>query len=457
MLDRPQVAEIPGTLPHDNAGLHCLTPCDPTALNRLVTALEDASPGAFLIGDGVARPAKVLENFLAGVDEHATVAYVSGPCTDATSWMRNVIRAIGFKAKDFCLTDLENIFGMFLSFQRSHDQRTVMIIEDAQDCSSWVFDKVFELVELELQERYGLFVILSWQTTLTDRLTVNSDRLTAPPAMRDIPVSPLKLVETREFVVQQVRSAGLDDVSQVFEYEAITTLHEISAGIPDTVFRLCGESLRMAARKSAYPVAASAVGEAASALGLVPDDLPLLEEEPECVDQVAGNSIKLSVRLRGEANRELTFIQDCLSIGRGAKNDVCIPSLLVSRHHAVMVKSSEGVRLMDLGSTNGCIVNGEKVNSRCLVSGDTIILGDCRIDFAITEHTLDEIIMADLASSGVPDEQDVANDAVVIGQWSNGLLKIRGSRNPAVPLDVREATTNRGQDDRDSRVQEETR
>ena len=122
-----------------------------------------------------------------------------------------------------------------------------------------------------------------------------------------------------------------------------------------------------------------------------------------------------------------------------------------------MVKSSVGVRLMDLGSTHGCIVNGEKVYSRCLVSGDTIILGDCRIDFAITEHTLDEIIMADLASSGVPDEQDVANDAVVIGQWSNGLLKIRGSRNPAVPLDVREATTNRGQDDRDSRVQEETR
>ena len=419
MVSRPQAVEIKGITPDHDSELHRLTPCDQVALSRLRSAFEDGSPGAFLIGEGVARTRQVIDSFLGALDEQTSVARVPSSCADATSWMRNVIRSIGFKAKDFCLTDLENIFGMFLSFQRSHDLRTVMCIENAQDCSSWVFEKMFDLTELELQERHGLFVIVSARSDLTHRLTAHSSRGKALQAMRDIPVSPLRLAETREFVVQRIKSEGYDDVSRIFEFDAITRLHEICAGTSDAVYGLCNESLNLAARKSSYPVTADTVDKAAIALGLEATDAPESPEEPEFEDEVAGCSIRLDVQFRGKPYGGQTLYQDCISIGRGPGNDVCIPSLLVSRHHALIVKSKEGVRLMDLGSTNGSVVNGERVVSHTLSSGDIIVFGDCRIDFATTDHTLDEIIMADLVDSDLPDDQEVANDSVMNQETTN--------------------------------------
>jgi pSer/pThr/pTyr-binding forkhead associated (FHA) protein len=38
-----------------------------------------------------------------------------------------------------------------------------------------------------------------------------------------------------------------------------------------------------------------------------------------------------------------------------------------------------GVGILDLVSKNGTFVNGEEVESRILVGGDTIEIGECRI------------------------------------------------------------------------------
>ena len=453
MLDRPQAEEIQGAPPGDDGELQRLTPCDQRALNQLRAAFEDGCPVAFMTGDGVARSRRVIDNFLAAVDEQTSIARIPRPCTDATSYMRSIIRSIGFKAKDFCLADLEKIFTMFLSFKRSHGLRTVICIEDAQDCSSWVFDKVFELAELELRQRYGLFVILSGRTDLTHHLTVNSTRAGVLRTIREIPVSPLRLAGTREFIAQQIKSQGFDDISQVIEFEAITKVHEIAAGTPDTIYRLSGECLNNAARESAYPITTGAVLSAAASLGLGADEVPQSGEEPEYVVQNGDGAIKLSVRLRGRANRELTLLQDCISIGRDPGNDVCIPSLLVSRHHALIVTSSEGVKLMDIGSTNGSAVNGEKVASCKLQSGDRIVLGDCRIEFARAETTLDDIIMADLFGSN---GRDVATDSLRLRRLASAFPKNRGPRISAERCAVEESVATCGRGFRSSGVQDET-
>ncbi len=50
-------------------------------------------------------------------------------------------------------------------------------------------------------------------------------------------------------------------------------------------------------------------------------------------------------------------------IGRNENNDVCLPSLRVSKRHASIEKRAERVFLTDLGSTNGTSVNGGKVEA----------------------------------------------------------------------------------------------
>lgn len=55
---------------------------------------------------------------------------------------------------------------------------------------------------------------------------------------------------------------------------------------------------------------------------------------------------------------------------------------LVSRHHCVFTLDEYGLRLRDLGSTNGCFVNGEKIRGAVVLNaGDAVSIG--KLDFQV--------------------------------------------------------------------------
>jgi pSer/pThr/pTyr-binding forkhead associated (FHA) protein len=69
------------------------------------------------------------------------------------------------------------------------------------------------------------------------------------------------------------------------------------------------------------------------------------------------------------------------TVGRGSLNSVVIDAESVSRHHAVLMREGDTVRLHDLGSRNGTYVNEVRVQARRLRHGDTISMGDCTLRF----------------------------------------------------------------------------
>ncbi len=71
-----------------------------------------------------------------------------------------------------------------------------------------------------------------------------------------------------------------------------------------------------------------------------------------------------------------------LTVGRTTESDVCIPSKLVSRHHARLLVGPTGVIIEDAGSTNGCYVNGKQVRKHLMHDGDVLELGDLRYRLA---------------------------------------------------------------------------
>lgn len=67
-------------------------------------------------------------------------------------------------------------------------------------------------------------------------------------------------------------------------------------------------------------------------------------------------------------------------VGRGPECQLAVDDPLVSRKHAVLRVSSSGVVAQDLGSRNGVLVNGVKLEgSRELVPGDKIRIGNQEI------------------------------------------------------------------------------
>src|SRR5437764_10783379 len=78
--------------------------------------------------------------------------------------------------------------------------------------------------------------------------------------------------------------------------------------------------------------------------------------------------------------RSETLTQDIIKIGKLSSSHLRIDDESVSRMHAVIEIAGPGeIYIIDLGSTKGTLVNGQKVNKCKLQSGDSIVLGSTKI------------------------------------------------------------------------------
>jgi len=82
--------------------------------------------------------------------------------------------------------------------------------------------------------------------------------------------------------------------------------------------------------------------------------------------------------IKGEENNYL-IDKVPFKIGRERKNDLVLESKIVSRDHAQIVRTKEGLTIVDLGSHNGTFVNGTRIKEAILRDGDEILIGEMLI------------------------------------------------------------------------------
>jgi pSer/pThr/pTyr-binding forkhead associated (FHA) protein len=82
----------------------------------------------------------------------------------------------------------------------------------------------------------------------------------------------------------------------------------------------------------------------------------------------------------------LDFPEGEFVVGRGPECHVRPNSELISRQHCMLLISGRAVRVRDLGSTNGTLVNGKRVVEECaLCNGDTLQLGPLVLEVVLPE------------------------------------------------------------------------
>ncbi|MGV0580711.1 FHA domain-containing protein [Mycolicibacterium elephantis] len=79
-------------------------------------------------------------------------------------------------------------------------------------------------------------------------------------------------------------------------------------------------------------------------------------------------------------------VPGAIKIGRATDNDIVVPDVLASRHHATLVPTPAGTEIRDNRSINGTFVNGARVETAVLHEGDTVTIGN--IDLVFTGGTL---------------------------------------------------------------------
>jgi uncharacterized RDD family membrane protein YckC len=90
---------------------------------------------------------------------------------------------------------------------------------------------------------------------------------------------------------------------------------------------------------------------------------------------------KLIVNPSSSQRREILLPRSVLSIGRDPSNDLVLPDAMVSRRHAVVEWRGSQFYLRDCNSSNGSLVNGDRVSEKGLRDGDLVAIGTARLLF----------------------------------------------------------------------------
>lgn len=75
---------------------------------------------------------------------------------------------------------------------------------------------------------------------------------------------------------------------------------------------------------------------------------------------------------------------DSVSVGRSSQADITVEDTGVSRKHLEIRRQGSNFLAVDLGSTNGSYVDGQKIQGRAqLVDGSVIAMGRTRLVFRL--------------------------------------------------------------------------
>jgi pSer/pThr/pTyr-binding forkhead associated (FHA) protein len=96
-------------------------------------------------------------------------------------------------------------------------------------------------------------------------------------------------------------------------------------------------------------------------------------------------SATVRLLLHGELVSEVPLLDAPLRIGRMKENDLVVNNLSVSRFHATLARDGDGFVLTDLGSENGCWVNGRRVKESRVGPGDRILVGKHQLEIAVED------------------------------------------------------------------------
>jgi hypothetical protein len=330
----------------------------------------------------------LVERVMAEIGASASYLRIPATCPTELAGMQELIRLIGFDPEKLGVPDLKKIFIKYLDFQNKKKHSTILILEDVGSHGHWVCDYVTELVEMGACDKFGLMIVLMRQTRF-DQL---SEEQPLDPisyrAAKHISLTPFTQAETRKFVRWRIDAIDSTDISRIFDFQAITLMHELCDGMPDAIEYLCCASMELADKEDTAPITTDIVMRAGADL---PE--PLLSMHPAPGVKLAAkpaNGIPtlalpdeptIVLVYKGKTIRQLPLEQQRISIGRAVESDLCIDSPYISRQHATIFRNGAETAIVDLDSKNGTFVNSRRVQVQALSDQDEIVIGYHTIRF----------------------------------------------------------------------------
>jgi len=93
----------------------------------------------------------------------------------------------------------------------------------------------------------------------------------------------------------------------------------------------------------------------------------------------------LTITSGAQSGRTIVLEPGTHGVGRAGDNQISLLEPSISSHHCELTVSEFGIGVLDLGSTNGTFINGERITKKTAQNGDTLRLGDIEFDVELPE------------------------------------------------------------------------
>lgn len=329
----------------------------------------------------------LIHRLLKDLDERIVAASIQQENIPAREFLQDILRQFGFSADEVDKTDRRRCLERFMAHQASMGRICLLVVENPQAMHPSVLEELRGLAAAEVDGVRVLKVLLIGQPALN--LVLESPRM-AELMTGNVPrfsLGPLTEDQTAAYVAHRLRAAGAANPDALMPYTLMSHIHACSGGVPARINKLCARALAWAASEGAPFVTTSALDHATEELGWQHKRPALLPEPHDVVREKTAPAprAKLVITMQGLPDREITLEGDRILVGRGDEADVSIDSVFVSRYHALIVHDHGQDLMLDLGSTNGLVVNSRRILRRALRHRDLIQVGPARVMY-FNEH-----------------------------------------------------------------------
>ncbi|MBW2385354.1 MAG: AAA family ATPase [Deltaproteobacteria bacterium] len=248
-------------------------------LATLVYGVQSGKGFVMLTGEVGTGKTTLLHALLGQMDAQTRTAFIFNPRLEPLDFFRVLFEELEIELPQH-QTKAEYLLGLnqFLISRLEKDEKTLLIVDEAQNLSTEMLEEIRLLSNLETPRSKLIQIMLVGQPELKEMLRQPELRQLRQRISLCHHLRPFDSEETRDYVEERLRKSGFTG-TKLFRRSAWQELFRISGGTPRLINSVCDSALLLGYARQKTVVDGDMIREVASDLDLDPDTQPASREE----------------------------------------------------------------------------------------------------------------------------------------------------------------------------------
>ncbi|MCJ7494967.1 MAG: AAA family ATPase [Deltaproteobacteria bacterium] len=236
-----------------------------TAIDSLIYGIDQREGFMVLTGDIGTGKTTICRALLEKLDKKIKTAVIFNSFLTEGDLLKAILRDLGCPSNGRSKKERIDVLNQFLVYELSQGANVALIIDEAQNLSTFVLEQIRMLSNLETEKEKMLQIVLIGQRELEKKLQSSSLRqLNQRIAIRHR-LLPLTLNETESYIQQRLTVGGAQG-NLTFSRAALQEIYKFSRGIPRLINLLCDRTLLAGFVEQTYHIHKGTVKKAEKSL-----------------------------------------------------------------------------------------------------------------------------------------------------------------------------------------------